>query len=83
MTETAATVTVQGGNWEMLVNEAGARLLHANLLWLGPAVYTEQEQAFAKQIQRATGVPEAGMFDGREAARGPGRPRAARPTSRT
>jgi aminobenzoyl-glutamate utilization protein B len=70
MTGTVATVTVQGGNWETLVNEAGARLLHANLLWLGPAVYTEQEQAFAKQIQRATGVPEAGMFTGVKALEG-------------
>jgi aminobenzoyl-glutamate utilization protein B len=64
MTETKSTVTVQGGSWEMLVNEPGARLLHANLLWLGPAVYTEQEQAFARQVQRATGVPEVGMFSG-------------------
>jgi aminobenzoyl-glutamate utilization protein B len=64
MTETTATVTVQGGSWEMLVNETGARLLNANLQWLGPAVYTEREQAFARQIQRATGVPEAGMFAG-------------------
>jgi len=64
MTETSASVTVQGGSWETLVNETGARLLNANLLWLGPAVYTEQEQAFAKQIQRATGVPEVGMFTG-------------------
>ncbi len=64
MTETTAAVTVQGGNWEVLVNETGAKLLHANLLWLGPAVYTAEEQAFAKQIQRATGVPEVGMFEG-------------------
>jgi aminobenzoyl-glutamate utilization protein B len=64
MTETAATVTVQSGSWEMLVNEPGARLLHANLLWLGPPSYTEQEQAFARQVQRATGVPEVGMFTG-------------------
>lgn len=64
MTETTSTVTVQGGNWETLVNEAGARLLHANLLWLGPATYTEQEQAFARQVQRAAGVPEVGMATG-------------------
>jgi aminobenzoyl-glutamate utilization protein B len=64
MTETTASVTVQGGNWEVLVNEPGEKLLHANLLWLGPAAYTEQEQLFAKRIQRATGVPEIGMFDG-------------------
>jgi aminobenzoyl-glutamate utilization protein B len=64
MTETSATVTVQGGSWEMLVNEPGARLLNANLLWLGPPSYTEQEQDFARQVQRATGVPEVGMFAG-------------------
>jgi aminobenzoyl-glutamate utilization protein B len=64
MTETRASVKVQGGSWEMLGNSAGAKLLHSNLLWVGPAVYTEQEQAFAKQIQRATGVPQAGMFTG-------------------
>jgi aminobenzoyl-glutamate utilization protein B len=64
MTETTAAVTVQGGSWEVLVNETGERLMHANLLWLGPATYTEQEQAFARQIQRATGVPELGMSTG-------------------
>lgn len=64
MTGTTASVTLQGGSWEMLVNEPGARLLHANLLWLGPVDYTEPEQAFARQIQRATGVPEVGMFRG-------------------
>jgi aminobenzoyl-glutamate utilization protein B len=64
MTETTATVTVQTGSWEMLNNDAGAKLLNANLLWLGPAVYTEQEQDFARRIQRATGVPATGMFTG-------------------
>ncbi|MGI9246826.1 MAG: amidohydrolase, partial [Steroidobacteraceae bacterium] len=64
MTETTGTVTVQGGDWDMLVNEAGARLLYANLLWVGPATYTQAEQAFARQIQQATGVPQVGMFEG-------------------
>ena len=64
MTGTTASVSLQGGSWEMLVNEPGARLLHANLLWLGPVDYTEQEQVFARQVQRATGVPEVGMFRG-------------------
>jgi aminobenzoyl-glutamate utilization protein B len=61
MTETAATLTVNNGSWEMLVNEAGARLLHDNLVWVGPPVYTAAEQAFARQLQRATGVPEVGI----------------------
>lgn len=61
MTETTARVTVQGGSWEMLVNEAGARLLHDNLAWLGPPAYTAEEQAFARQLQQASGVPQLGM----------------------
>ncbi len=64
MTGTTGKVTVDGGSWDMLVNENGARLLHANLLLLGPATYTADEQAFAQQIQKATGVPEVGMFAG-------------------
>lgn len=64
MTETTGKVTVDGGSWDMLVNETGARLLHANLLLLGPVKYTNEEQAFARQIQQATGVPEVGMFEG-------------------
>jgi aminobenzoyl-glutamate utilization protein B len=64
MTETKGTVQVEGGSWEVLVNGAGARLLHANLLLLGPIRYTNAELDFAKQIQRATGVPEAGMSEG-------------------
>ncbi|HET7203277.1 MAG TPA: amidohydrolase [Steroidobacteraceae bacterium] len=70
MTETTATVSVLGGSWDMLVNETGARLLHANLLWLGPAKYTSEEQAFARQIQKATGVPEVGMAEGVNALEG-------------
>ena len=36
MTETTGKVTVEGGSWEMLVNETGERLLHANLLLARP-----------------------------------------------
>jgi aminobenzoyl-glutamate utilization protein B len=54
-------VTVQGGDYEMLANIAGAKLIHANLTWLGPIQYTKEEQEFAKAIQRATGVEEKGL----------------------
>lgn len=54
-------VTVQGGDYEMLVNMAGARLMYANLMALGPIEYTAEEQEFAKAIQRATGKPERGL----------------------
>jgi aminobenzoyl-glutamate utilization protein B len=53
--------TIQTGDYEMLVNMAGAKLLQANLNWLGPIKYTEEEQNFARAIQRATGVEEKGL----------------------
>lgn len=54
-------VTVLSGDYEMLVNETGARLLHENLTRLGPIRFTDAEQEFAKKIQRATGVKETGL----------------------
>lgn len=64
MTETTGKLSVTGGSWDMLVNESGARLLHSNLVLLGPIRYTNAEQDFAKRIQQATGVPAVGMFEG-------------------
>jgi aminobenzoyl-glutamate utilization protein B len=60
-TETEAKLTVQGGDYEILVNMAGSKLLHANLEWLGPISYTDQEQEFARAIQRATGKEQRGL----------------------
>jgi aminobenzoyl-glutamate utilization protein B len=54
-------VTVQAGDYEMLVNEAGARLLDANLRWLGPIAYSPEEEAFARELQKAAGVEPVGM----------------------
>lgn len=54
-------VRVQAGDYEMLVNRAGARLLHANMTWVGPIQYTEAEQDFAKAIQRTTGIEPKGL----------------------
>jgi aminobenzoyl-glutamate utilization protein B len=54
-------VTVQGGDYEMLVNLTGEKLIHTNLTWLGPIQYTTEEQEFAKAIQRACGVEEKGL----------------------
>jgi len=61
MTETEAKITVQSGNWETLVNLAGAKVLFANLDRLGPVPFTPEEQEFAKEIQRATGVEPKGL----------------------
>ena len=54
-------VTVQGGDYELLINQTGARLLDRNLRWLGPIVYTDAEQTFARELQRSAGVPEKGV----------------------
>lgn len=61
MTGTEAVVHLQGGSWEVLLNDPGAKLIDANLRWIGAPVYTAEEDAFAKQIQTATNVPAIGM----------------------
>jgi aminobenzoyl-glutamate utilization protein B len=45
----------------MLVNMAGERVIQANLDWLGPIPFTEEEHEFARAIQRATGKEEVGL----------------------
>src|SRR4051794_3759401 len=61
MAEVEAKLTVQCGVPEMLVNEAGARLVQANLERLGPIAFTDQEQHFARAVQRACGVEPLGL----------------------
>ncbi len=56
-----AKLTVQAGDYEILVNETGARLLDANLRWVGPIHYTPEEDAFARELQKAAGVEPVGM----------------------
>lgn len=57
-----SAVTVQSGDWNMLVNMTGQRAAWENMSWLGPIAYTEQEQQFAKTIQKETGVAEKGLL---------------------
>jgi aminobenzoyl-glutamate utilization protein B len=61
MADVEGKVTVQGGDYELLINMTGARLIHSNLTWLGPIQYTPEEQEFARSIQRANGVEETGL----------------------
>jgi aminobenzoyl-glutamate utilization protein B len=60
-TGTTARLTVQAGDWEMLPMMAGAKLIHANMMWLGPIEFTEEEHEFAREIQRATEVEPIGL----------------------
>jgi len=60
-TETESTFTIKSGSYGMLVNLEGAKLIHENMLWLGPVKFTEQEQEFAREIQRETGFEPTGL----------------------
>jgi aminobenzoyl-glutamate utilization protein B len=60
-TGTTASFTVQSGSWELLLNMAGARLIHDNMMWLGPIPFSESEHEFARQVQRATGADAIGL----------------------
>lgn len=55
-------VTVQGGDWNMLVNMTGQRAAWENMNWLGSIVFNEDEQLFAKTIQKETGVDPKGLM---------------------
>jgi aminobenzoyl-glutamate utilization protein B len=59
--DVTSKVNIRGGDWNMNVNMAGQKLMHSNLAWLGPLQFTDEEQQFAKTIQRATNVPEKGL----------------------
>lgn len=54
-------VSLVSGIYETLVNRAGGEIMQGNLELLGPITYTEEEIAFGKAIQKATGKPEVGM----------------------
>ena len=53
--------TIQGGDYELLVNRAGAAVLQKNLEILGPIIYTPEEIAFAKKIQEVQGGEQSGL----------------------
>jgi aminobenzoyl-glutamate utilization protein B len=55
------TITVQTGFSDMNILTKGLDLLHSNLAALPPLAYTDDEQAFAKALQKATGKEEKGM----------------------
>ncbi|MEL6190681.1 MAG: amidohydrolase [Bacteroidota bacterium] len=54
-------ISLISGIHEILVNRTGAERLQQNLEFLGPMAYTEEEQEFAKKIQRAVDKEELGI----------------------
>lgn len=51
MTETQVRIELQSGCCEMLTNNAFGDLTYKNLLEIEPLTYTDEEKAFAKEIQ--------------------------------
>ncbi|MEX0272921.1 MAG: amidohydrolase [Flavobacteriaceae bacterium] len=54
-------ISLVSGIYETLVNRTGGEIMQGNLELLGPITYTDEEIAFGKAIQKATGKPEVGM----------------------
>jgi aminobenzoyl-glutamate utilization protein B len=61
MADIESRLTVETGYANIIVNLTGEKLLHANLQWLGPIQYSDEEQEFARAIQRATGKETKGI----------------------
>jgi aminobenzoyl-glutamate utilization protein B len=54
-------ISLISGIYEVLVNRAGGEIMQKNLELLGPITYTDEETAFGRKIQEATGKPQVGM----------------------
>jgi aminobenzoyl-glutamate utilization protein B len=54
-------LTIQTGDYELLVNRKGAEALQKNLEILGPITYTPEEITFAKKIQEVQGGTQTGL----------------------
>jgi aminobenzoyl-glutamate utilization protein B len=61
MTRTDYKIELISGVHEILVNRTGSTAMQKNLEFLGPIIYTEEEQAFGKGIQKATEKEEIGL----------------------
>lgn len=61
MTETTYKIHFKSGVHETLANRAGGEVVYANLLLVGAPVFTEEEQAFAKEIQKNLGLEQKGL----------------------
>ncbi|MEO6314479.1 MAG: amidohydrolase [Chitinophagaceae bacterium] len=56
-----SSVEITSGDYELLVNETGARALQANMELVGPVTYTKEETDFANQVMGAYGTEQKGM----------------------
>ncbi|MBI5914287.1 MAG: amidohydrolase [Bacteroidetes bacterium] len=61
MADVKQEIKIQTGDYELLVNRAGAEVMQKNLDLLGEINYTPEEIAFAKSIQEAANKPLTGI----------------------
>jgi len=61
MTDTTYKIKFNSGVHEMLSNRVGSEVVYSNLLLVGPPQFDEQEQAFAKEIQKSLELEEKGL----------------------
>ena len=54
-------VTLISGTYNMLQNEALAKIAHANMQKLGPIEFDAADERFARKLQDAMGVPDVGL----------------------
>lgn len=52
---------LNNGLYEILINETGAKALHANMKMIGPIQYTQQEIDFANEIMKEFGAEPLGI----------------------
>ncbi|MGB7297608.1 MAG: amidohydrolase [Candidatus Aminicenantales bacterium] len=61
MTGTTYKVHFKSGVHETLANRAGSEVVYSNFLLIGVPAFTEEEQSFAREIQKNIGVEEKGL----------------------
>ena len=61
MSETTYKIHFKSGVYETLANRAAGEAVYANLLLIGAPAFTEEDQAFAKEIQKNVGVEPKGL----------------------
>lgn len=59
--DVTAEVILISGTYGILQNKEAAKVVHANMMSLGDLAFDEADQAFAKTLQAAMGVPDIGL----------------------
>jgi aminobenzoyl-glutamate utilization protein B len=54
-------VRLLSATYNTLINNEAAKIVHANMKWLGDVEFSEAENEFAKTLQKSMGVAELGM----------------------